>query len=86
LDANYSTTECVDEPYNGPRTSSTIDCNKSSSMAILHQQQKCYQEYHREPFSVHVLVDGNAQVLTRVNNIKLVVMQCVVSWDGASLR
>jgi hypothetical protein len=43
----------VDEPYNGSRTSSTIDCNKSSSMAILHQQQKCYQEYHREPFSVH---------------------------------
>jgi hypothetical protein len=29
---------------------------------------------------------GNAQVLTGVNNIKLVVMQCVVSWDGTSLR
>jgi hypothetical protein len=27
-------------------TSSTTDCNKSSSMAILHQQQRCYQEYH----------------------------------------
>jgi hypothetical protein len=26
------------------------------------------------------------QVLTRVNNIKLVVMQCVVSRDGTSLR
>ena len=30
---------CVDEPFTGPRTSSTTDCNKSSSMAILHQQQ-----------------------------------------------
>jgi hypothetical protein len=30
--------------YNGSMTFSTTDCNKSSSMVIHHQQQKCYQE------------------------------------------
>jgi hypothetical protein len=74
----------VDEPYNGPRTSSTIDCNKSSSMAILHQQQKCYQEYHRELFSVHCFSELSSMTFQKAPTLRHASSQMIAYYTGPS--